>query len=90
MAGRTIVVTSGKGGVGKTTTVANIGTVLAKKKHSVVMIDADIGAVRLVDLGDVPGLIARGEISHALVVGAFYFFEQYRKTHPLSQQAPPG
>lgn len=43
MAGTTIVVTSGKGGVGKTTTVANIGTALAKKKHSVVMIDADIG-----------------------------------------------
>ncbi|NLI32024.1 MAG: AAA family ATPase, partial [Deltaproteobacteria bacterium] len=43
MAGKTIVVTSGKGGVGKTTTVANIGTVLAKKQHSVVMLDADIG-----------------------------------------------
>jgi septum site-determining protein MinD len=43
MAGKTIVVTSGKGGVGKTTTVANIGTALAKKKYSVVMIDADIG-----------------------------------------------
>lgn len=43
MVGKTIVITSGKGGVGKTTTVANIGTVLAKKKHSVVMVDADIG-----------------------------------------------
>jgi len=43
MAGKTLVVTSGKGGVGKTTTVANIGTVLAKRKKSVVMIDADIG-----------------------------------------------
>ena len=43
MAGKMIVVTSGKGGVGKTTTVANIGTALAKKKYSVVMIDADIG-----------------------------------------------
>ena len=43
MAGKTIVVTSGKGGVGKTTTVANIGTALAKNGHSVVMIDADIG-----------------------------------------------
>ena len=43
MAGKTIVVTSGKGGVGKTTTVANIGTALAKKRYNVVMIDADIG-----------------------------------------------
>ncbi|GLI34474.1 septum site-determining protein MinD [Desulforhabdus amnigena] len=43
MAGKVIVVTSGKGGVGKTTTVANIGTTLAKKKHSVVLIDGDIG-----------------------------------------------
>lgn len=43
MAGKTIVVTSGKGGVGKTTTVANLGTTLAKKKYSVVMLDADIG-----------------------------------------------
>lgn len=43
MAGKRIVVTSGKGGVGKTTTVANIGTTLAKKKYNVVMIDADIG-----------------------------------------------
>ena len=43
MAGKTIVVTSGKGGVGKTTTVANLGTTLAKNKHSVVMVDTDIG-----------------------------------------------
>ncbi len=37
-----IVVTSGKGGVGKTTTVANIGTGLAGMKKSC-MIDTDIG-----------------------------------------------
>ncbi len=43
MAGRVIVVTSGKGGVGKTTTVANIGTGLALRQKKVVMIDADIG-----------------------------------------------
>ncbi len=43
MAGKTIVVTSGKGGVGKTTTVANLGTTLAKKKYNVVMVDTDIG-----------------------------------------------
>ncbi len=38
-----IVITSGKGGVGKTTTVANIGTGLAELGKSVVMVDTDIG-----------------------------------------------
>ena len=41
--GKSIVVTSGKGGVGKTTCTANIGSALADKGYSVVMIDADIG-----------------------------------------------
>lgn len=38
-----IVVTSGKGGVGKTTTVANIGTGLASLDKKVVLVDTDIG-----------------------------------------------
>lgn len=38
-----IVVTSGKGGVGKTTTSANVGTGLAQMGKNVVLIDADIG-----------------------------------------------
>src|SRR5690554_6624479 len=43
MAGKVIVVTSGKGGVGKTTTTANIGTALAMMNKRVCLIDADIG-----------------------------------------------
>ncbi len=38
-----IVITSGKGGVGKTTTTANIGTGLAMLGFQVVLIDTDIG-----------------------------------------------
>ncbi|WP_028783348.1 septum site-determining protein MinD [Thalassobacillus devorans] len=41
--GEAIVVTSGKGGVGKTTTTANIGTALALLGKKVCLIDTDIG-----------------------------------------------
>ena len=43
MASNVIVVTSGKGGVGKTTTSANVGTGLAKLGKKVCLIDTDIG-----------------------------------------------
>jgi septum site-determining protein MinD len=49
MSARRIVLTSGKGGVGKTTTTANLGAVLAKRGHRVVVVDADIG-LRNLDL----------------------------------------
>ena len=41
--GRALVVTSGKGGVGKTTTTANLGTALADLGKRVVVVDADVG-----------------------------------------------
>jgi septum site-determining protein MinD len=41
--GRAIVITSGKGGVGKTTTTANIGAALAARGKRVALVDADVG-----------------------------------------------
>lgn len=41
--GVSIVITSGKGGVGKTTTTANIGTALAALGKKVVVVDGDTG-----------------------------------------------
>ena len=41
--GEVIVVTSGKGGVGKTTTTANLGSALALRGKKLVLIDTDIG-----------------------------------------------
>jgi septum site-determining protein MinD len=54
--GRAIVVTSGKGGVGKTTTTANLGAALGASGASVVLVDADVG---LRNLDIVLGLEAR-------------------------------
>lgn len=47
--GRVIVITSGKGGVGKTTTSANLGMALAAQGEKVALLDADIG-LRNLDL----------------------------------------
>ena len=46
---RIIVVTSGKGGVGKTTTTANLGMALARRRRKVAVVDADFG-LRNLDL----------------------------------------
>ena len=54
--GRTIVITSGKGGVGKTTTTANVGVALAATGARVALVDADVG---LRNLDIVLGLEAR-------------------------------
>lgn len=47
--GMSIVITSGKGGVGKTTTTANLGTALAMMGKKVIVVDADTG-LRNLDL----------------------------------------
>ncbi len=47
--GKVIVITSGKGGVGKTTTTANVGMALASLGKSVALVDADFG-LRNLDL----------------------------------------
>lgn len=44
---RVIAVTSGKGGVGKSSVVANLGAELARRGHRVTVIDADFGLANL-------------------------------------------
>ena len=46
---RVLVITSGKGGVGKTTTTSNIGMALARLGHATLLVDADVG-LRNLDL----------------------------------------
>src|SRR3712207_4677966 len=47
--GKVLVITSGKGGVGKTTTTAALGAALAKTRQNVVVVDFDVG-LRNLDL----------------------------------------
>ena len=47
--GKVLVVTSGKGGVGKTTSTAALGAALARSGENVVVIDFDVG-LRNLDL----------------------------------------
>ena len=60
--GLVLTLTSGKGGVGKTTTTANLGTALAMAGQRVIVLDADIG---LRNLDIVMGL--ESQVVHNLV-----------------------
>jgi flagellar biosynthesis protein FlhG len=60
---RIISVTSGKGGVGKTNIVANLGYQLSRAGHRVLILDADLG---LGNLDILIGLAPRYNLSHVL------------------------
>lgn len=60
---RIITVASGKGGVGKTTLVANIGIALAESGHRVVLFDGDLG---LANLDVVLGVKSDVRVQHAV------------------------
>ena len=49
---------------------------LTKPQH---LDDSEDITVRLVPLNEMPKLIAAGQITHAMVINAFYFFSEYRR-----------
>lgn len=63
MPGDVYAVASGKGGVGKTTTVVNLGVVLRRANHSVALVDADLG---MANLGTVLGVEGEATIHDVL------------------------
>ena len=79
--GRTIAVTSGKGGVGKTTVAVNLAVQLARMKRRVVLLDADLGTANadvLCNLAPSQNLAhvitGRMPIEDAMVTGPGGFF----------------
>lgn len=66
MAGQVLAVASGKGGVGKTTTVVNLGVVLRRADHTVALVDGDLG---MANLGTMLGVDAESSI-HDVLAGA--------------------
>jgi flagellar biosynthesis protein FlhG len=63
---RVIAVTSGKGGVGKTNIVANLGITLAQDGRKVLILDADIG---LANVEVVMGITPKLDLRHVLMDG---------------------
>ena len=61
---RVIAVTSGKGGVGKTNIVANLGYVFTKMNQKVLILDADLG---LGNLDVLLGLAPKYNLSHVIM-----------------------
>ena len=62
MAGKVIVITSGKGGVGKTTAAANLAAALGAAGKRVALVDADCGMRNLDAVLGLENLIAAGTL----------------------------
>jgi len=60
---RTLAVTSGKGGVGKTNVTANLALALAQRKQRVLILDADLG---LANVDIMMGLLPKYNLMHVL------------------------
>ena len=68
---RKIVITSGKGGVGKTTIVSGLGVVLARKGYNVLLVDMDFGLNNLDVIMGIENKIVYDIIDVLDKVGAF-------------------
>ncbi|MFB6080375.1 MAG: cell division ATPase MinD, partial [Haloferacaceae archaeon] len=74
--GRVYAVASGKGGVGKTTTTANLGAALAAAGHRTAVVDADLG---MANLGAAFGLADDGPTLHDVLAGVATVTESIRE-----------
>ncbi|MCD6304582.1 MAG: MinD/ParA family protein [Planctomycetes bacterium] len=82
---RTVAVTSGKGGVGKSNIALNLAILLSASGHRVALVDADLGLANLDVLADVP---VRANLSH--VVAGTHRLEDVVLDLPSGVQLVPG
>jgi len=82
---RTIAVTSGKGGVGKSNVALNLSILLSAAGHRVALVDADLGLANLDVLANVT---VRGNLSH--VVAGSHTLSEIVVDLPSGVQLVPG
>ena len=83
---KSFTVASAKGGVGKTTTTANLGAALAAAGHDVVLVDADIG---MANLGALLGIVPDGPTLHDVLSGEATL-EETLYEGPCGMRVVPG